>query len=246
MISVLLTDGRVQKKGTQFNNWRTVSTIEAAIRLHSARNVDEILLLDVTASAEGRVVSSDLVRRLATSTSVPFSVGGGAQSLRDVERLLREGADRVLVGSAGRVDPERLRPLVATFGSQAILAAIDTVWRDNNLHVRHESPFTPAEAGAVDLARRLARAGVGEILINSVERDGLMCGVDSRAIELIARHVSVPLIACGGVRDAGDLLAAAGAGASAVGVGALFQFTQTTPSGLREEARALGVDTRLC
>jgi cyclase len=198
-----------------------------AAKIHAARGVDELLMIDVAATGEGRTIDLAMVEELTDGNFCPVTVGGGVRTLTDIKALLRAGADKVLIGAAAREDIAFVLEASNSFGSQAIVVALD--W--------------PEET--VISAVQMAEAGAGEILCNNAQRDGTMEGYDVHVIANVARQVDVPVIACGGCRDYADMVSAIYAGASAVAAGALFQFTDATPRGAAQYLADRGIPVRL-
>lgn len=227
IIPVLLCKGRTLVKGTRFVNDRVVGVAMQAAKIHAARGVDELLMIDVAATGEGRTIDLAMVEELTDGNFCPVTVGGGVRTLTDIKALLRAGADKVLIGAAAREDIAFVLEASNSFGSQAIVVALD--W--------------PEET--VISAVQMAEAGAGEILCNNAQRDGTMEGYDVHVIADVARQVDVPVIACGGCRDYADMASAIYAGASAVAAGALFQFTDATPRGAAQYLADRGIPVRL-
>src|SRR5690349_21751118 len=199
--------GRVVK-GVQFESLRDVGDpVELAARYESA-GADEIVYLDISASAEERATLLDLARRTAERLFIPLTIGGGVRSADDVGRALRAGADKVSINSAAIERPEVLTESADRFGAQCVVASIDArrdgqEWR---VYSRGGRTATPLEA--VSWARECATRGAGEILLTSIDRDGARSGYDLDLTRAVASAVDVPVIASGGagtaahVRDA--------------------------------------------
>ena len=241
VIPTILCRGRQQVKGKQFNSWRSVGLAAQAVRVHQKRGVDEVCLLDVGATLAGRGPDLGMVEELADEMFAPLAVGGGVKNVADVRALLRAGADKVVVGPTAFQNGGEIAKMYASFGAQAIVAAIDV--KDGRVYTRCGKQETNLEPAV--WARFCQALGAGEILLTSIDREGTMEGYDLDLIRAVSNAVSIPVIAHGGCRDYGDMADAIHAGASAVAAGALFQFTDATP---REAARALagyGLEVRL-
>ena len=226
VIPTLLCRGRQLVKGVAFDSWRSVGHAAQAVRIHQARGVDELVLLDIAATAEGRGPDLQLVDELAEACFMPLAVGGGVRSVEDIQKLLRAGADKVVIRTAG---PELARRASAVVGRQAIVASID---------VR-------GLGDAVAAASRWEDAGAGEILLTRVEREGTLQGYDLELIRTVSRAVSIPVIAHGGAGTYQHMLEAIDAGADAVAAGAMFIFTEATPRGAAEYLAQHGVEARI-
>ena len=233
IIPVMLCKGRQLVKGQRFVNDRVVGHALQAARIHAARGVDELLILDVFATADGRTVDLGMIEELTDGIFVPVTVGGGVHTLEQIKALLRAGADKVLIGAAAYRPGSFVEEAAQCFGSQAIVVSVD------QHHRRSDS------AECVWRASYFAAEGAGEILLNNVDRDGTMQGFDLDLIREVCAAVSVPVIACGGASSYDNIAQVIAAGASAVGVGALFQFEDATPRGAAEYLRDRGVTVRL-
>lgn len=240
IIPTMLVRGRTLVKGERFNSWRSIGHAAQAARVHARRGVDELLILDIAATAEGRGPDLDLVRELSEGCFIPITVGGGVRSLQDIDALLRAGADKVCIGSGFFEVVALVYTAARHFGSQAIMVSIDV--RDEHLtsrcgQVRHERTPLPAALAAQE-------DGAGEILLSCVDRDGTMQGYDLDLIREVAQAVSVPVIASGGCSGYEDMAAAFAAGADACAAGALFAFTDCTPRGAAKFLHNNGVVVR--
>lgn len=241
IIPSLLCRGRTLVKGTAFDSWRSVGHAAQAVRIHQARGVDELLLLDITATAEGRGPDLGLVEELSQDCFMPISVGGGVRTLEHVRDLLKAGADKVVVNSAAIEDPHILRRIADAVGSQALVASIDV--REGSVYGRCGQKLTKFHP--VWWAMRCAARGAGEILLTSIEREGKLEGYDLQMVHDVSHAVGVPVIAAGGAGTYEHLLEALRIGADAVAVGAMFQFTDATPKGAAQYLAQAGVEVRL-
>ena len=238
VIPTILCRGRQQVKGKQFQSWRSVGLAAQAVRVHQARGVDEVVLLDVGATPEGRGPDLQLVEELAEVMFAPLAVGGGISCVEDVRDLLRAGADKVVIGTGG---PRLIAEVSSIVGSQAVVAALDVRGGYATVRCGTRTTLQPAVAWA----RSCFDHGAGEILLTSIEREGTMNGYDLDLIRLVANSVGIPVIAHGGCRDYGDMADAVHAGASAVAAGALFQFTDATPKEASLALAGYGIEVRL-
>ena len=237
MIPVLLYRGEELVKGEQFDSWRGVGSAIQAMQLYDRRKVDELIFLDVAATREGRSPDLALVAEVADEFSCPLTVGGGVRTLEDVRQLLRAGADKVAVGTAIELVPDIAR----TFGAQCAVVSVDH--KGGETYVR--SGMIPVRTSPADWAKRACAMGAGEILLNSIDRDGTQQGYDLAIIRQVCAAVEVPVIACGGCSGYEDMALALDAGAAAVAAGALFQFTQATPMGAVKYLKERGYHVRV-
>lgn len=240
IIPTLLCRGRQLVKGKQFNAWRSVGLVTQAVRIHQSRGVDELVLLDIAATTEGRGPDLSLIEELTENCFMPLTVGGGVRSVDDVKALLRAGADKVVIGTAALERPALVKEITDIVGSQAIVVAIDHTIR--GVVLRGRVLLTP---GIEQAAMHLTAMGAGEILLTSVAREGMMTGYCLDTISALREAVSVPVISHGGCGEYAHMLEAIKAGASAVAAGSLFQFTDATPRGAAEYLAQHGIETRI-
>ena len=231
IIPTLLSDGFGLVKGSGFDPWRRVGSLAPAVKVHAMRMLDELLILNVD-----RRLDTDLIRGWARLFCTPLTVGGGITSIGQIEALLAAGADRISICTETSLISEAAR----RFGRQCILGVVD--YRD--------TAFT--NCGKTDTgerpekwARHLSDLGAGEILLQSIDREGTMEGYDLETIRKVADAVSVPVTASGGAGTYRHMVDAVGAGASAVAAGAMFQFTEATPHGAAQALHSAGVTVRL-
>lgn len=241
IIPSLLCRGKQLIKGERFDSWRTVGVATQAVRVHQSRGVDELLLLDIAATPEGRTPDLGLVEDLATDCFMPLSVGGGIRSINDIRDLLNAGADKVVIGTAAFDDYEFLRSACDRFGSQAITVAID--YKDGLVHTNCGK--WGLQMNPIDAAILMEDLGAGEILLTCIEREGTMGGYDLNMIDHVSQSVSIPVIANGGCSGYEDMYQAILRGAHAVSAGALFQFDDATPLGAAKYLSERGVEARI-
>lgn len=250
IIPTMLVRGRTLVKGERFDSWRSIGHAAQAARVHAARGVDELMILDISATAEGRGPDLDMVRELSEGCFIPITVGGGVRSLKDVDALLRAGADKVAICTAAVEIDGFVAQVAARFGRQAVVVAIDydaagATIRCGTTAIQMCLDDGDSPMGPVGAAQWAEKMGAGEILLSSIERDGTMQGYDLDLIREVSAAVSVPVIASGGCRDYDDMLAAFKAGADACAAGALFAFTDSTPRGAAKHLKQHGVEVRL-
>jgi cyclase len=243
IVPTLLTDGNTLVKGQEFNSWRSVGSVAAAARLFAMRDVDELMLLDVAATRQGRLISGGVIEDFASVLRVPFSVGGGVNSIEGVRSYLRAGAEKVVLGTAALENPNLVEEAASQFGSQAIIASIDVISiSKGTLAIR--SGQTPLKKDLIKTVIDLEKRGIGEILVQSVTHDGKMEGMNFEAIKIVSEAVGVPVIASSGAGSHEDFLTAIRSGASAVAAGAIFQFSQVTPRSVRTFLHEQGISVR--
>jgi cyclase len=244
IIPTILTDGSSQVKGTNFNSWRTVGSVLTAAKVFSRRDVDELVLLDVSATKFNRIISPELVNQLAEFLRIPFAVGGGVSTLGEIELLLAAGADKVVIGTSFIENPKLITQASEAFGKQAIVCSVDS-GTEGGKFCFTKSGEIKIDKSAKNLASLAEKSGAGEILLQSVWRDGTMEGFDKALIREVCSEVSIPVMVSGGAGQVRDYLNAIELGASAVCAGAIFQFTSCTPSEVRDFLRSNNVPVRL-
>lgn len=233
-------------KGVQFNSWRRVGAVLPAVKVYNTRDVDELVLVNITASPEGHEPDEEGVSDVADDCFVPLTVGGGIASVEHITRLLRAGADKVCINSAAYHEPGLINAAALRFGAQCVVASVDV----RETRPGHYECFSHAGTRAtgrepVAWARELAERGAGEILLTSVDRDGTLQGYDLRLTAAVAAAVNIPVIASGGAGNYEHLRQAVQeAGASAVAAASMFHFTEQTPAGAKAHLQAAGVPVR--
>lgn len=242
VIPVILCRGKTAYKGQKFDSSRSIGSALAIARTHAKRGVDELCILDVSATAEGRGPDLDLIRELSDGCFIPITVGGGVRSLEHIDQLLRAGADKVCIGAAVEEVPNLITLASERFGRQAIVASVDV---RSNGWVMFRGGDMVMENNAVLQANYLEVMGAGEILLQSVDRDGMMQGYDLDLIREVSAAVDIPVIASGGCGTLEHMLEAFKAGADACASGAMFAFTDNTPKGAVKFLKQQGIEVRL-
>jgi len=241
IIPSILCRGPLQVKGVGFDSWRAVGVAEAAVRIHSARGCDEILLVDIGATPERRGPDLAMIERISAGCFCPLTVGGGVRTLGDIEALLRVGADKVLIGAAAIEDPRLIHDAAVRFGSSTVVVAVDVL--DQRAVINCGKTIVRRRPNAYSAL--MERAGAGEILLTSVVRDGTLTGYDLDLIAEIADIVNIPVIAAGGCGTYDHMRQAFLAGADACASGAMLQWTDATPRGAAEYLSKHDVEVRL-
>lgn len=185
-------------KGTNFVNLRSAGDPVELGKAYSDAGADELVFLDITASYEGRKTFTDMVTRVAAEINIPFTVGGGINTLGDVDRLLNAGADKVSINSAAILHPELINEITNHYGSQVCVCAIDARMDNDGWHCYIKGGRERTELGLFDWAKEVEDRGAGEILFTSMNHDGIKKGFANEALARLAEEVSIPIIASGG------------------------------------------------
>jgi cyclase len=212
-----VADGRVVK-GINFVSLRDAGDPVEQAAAYDAQGADEICYLDISASPEGRSTLVDVVARTADQVFAPLTVGGGVRAVRDAERLLEAGADKIAINTAAIRTPHLIGELAARFGSQAIVVAVDAKRKATapGWEVYSHGGRTPEGLDAIAWCTRVAELGAGELLLTSMDRDGTGQGYDLQLVATVAAGVTIPVIASGGVGELAHLASGLEAGADAV------------------------------
>ena len=244
-------DGRVVK-GVQFVDLVDAGDPAALAARHVREGADEIVLLDITATHEGRGTLLETVRRTARELFVPFTVGGGIRSAGDAEQVFEAGADKVSVNSAALAEPALIDAIGRSFGAQAVVVAIDArrdplavdPVRDAQVYVR--GGRTAAGRGVVEWAREAEARGAGEILLTSMDCDGTRAGFDCELTAAVSTAVGIPVIASGGAGTVQHFTEVFQRGcADAALAASIFHFGVSSARSLKEQLHAAGVPVRL-
>jgi cyclase len=238
-------DGRVVK-GVNFEGLRDAGDpVEQAI-IYDKAGADELCFLDITASHENRGTLLDVVRRTAEVCFMPLTVGGGVRTLEDIRTLLLAGADKVSINTAAVSRPEFVKEAAEKFGSQCIVAAIDAKKGEKgNYEIFTHGGRKATGIDAVEHAKKLVGFGAGEILLTSMDRDGVKSGYDLELTRAVSDAVAVPVIASGGVGNVQDLVDGVTKGhASAVLAASIFHFGEVTIAQAKSALAAAGLPTR--
>lgn len=234
-----IKNGRVVK-GVKFQGLRDAGDPVECAGLYEGQGADEVVLLDVSATPEGRGHALETVRAVRSVLSIPLSVGGGVRSADDAGRLLEAGADKVGINTAAVSRPGLLGEIAERFGTQCTVLAVDAAAGAAGWEVVVESGRKRTGLDVVEWCRKAIAIGAGEILLTSWDRDGTRSGYDLDLISVVSSVVTVPVIASGGADRSGHLVAAIEAGASAVLIATILHDGDTTVGELKEALAEAG------
>ena len=240
-----VNNGRVVK-GTNFVNLRDAGDPVEVAALYDKAGADELVFLDITASCEERDTVVDMVRQVAANVFIPFTVGGGIRTVDDFKKLLREGADKISVNSAAIDRPELITEAAEKFGSQCVVVAIDAKRReDGGWNIYKHGGRLDTGIDAIEWAKKVERLGAGEILLTSMDCDGVKQGYDIELTRTIAENVSIPVIASGGAGSKEHFYEALTEGkADAALAASLFHYKELEISDLKDYLAQRGVSVR--
>ncbi|MDR1807878.1 MAG: imidazole glycerol phosphate synthase subunit HisF [Propionibacteriaceae bacterium] len=241
-----VTGGRVVK-GVNFLHLRDAGDPVELARRYGEEGADELTFLDISASAEGRATTRDMVRRCAETIFIPLTVGGGVASVEDVDRLLRSGADKVGINTGAIRRPQVIDEIAARFGNQVLVLSVDArreAGQPSGFGVTTHGGRTSAGLDALAWTKEAVDRGVGEILLNSMDADGTTAGFDVAMIRAVRAIADVPLIASGGAGKVEDFVAAVAAGADAVLAASVFHYGTLSVRDVQDALAAAGYPVR--
>lgn len=256
VIPVLFLMNGLIVRSERFSEFKVIGNPLSELERYSEWLVDELVYVDITREGDHDVRRDDhkfrnvgskfeILRAIAARAFMPLTFGGLIRTLGDVDAIFLNGADKVLINSQAHRTPALVTEIAKKYGIQAVMCGID-VRNENSSHkVYIDQGRTLVEIDLVDWAKRLEGLGAGEILVNSIDRDGTGQGYDLDAVRLVSEAVSIPVIACGGVGEFSDFRAAiAEAGASAVAAGNVFHFTEHSYKRAKRYLKDRGIDVR--
>lgn len=240
-------DGRVVK-GINFVNLRDAGDPAEVAAAYSAEGADEVVFLDINASADNRATQLEWVREVASKVFIPFTVGGGIRTVEDFRVILREGADKIAINSAAIMNPQLISDGAEKFGSQCVVVAIDAKRRadGSGWNIYKNGGRVDMGMDAVEWAVRAEQLGAGEILLTSMDGDGTKAGYDLALTKAVADAVGIPVIASGGAGKLEHFYdALVDAGAEAVLAASLFHYKELEIRQVKQYLRDRGVSVRL-
>ena len=244
-------DGHVVK-GVSFEQLRAAGDPAALAARYNREGIDELVILDITATLERRRALADTIRSVARELFIPLAVGGGIRTEADATAAVEAGADKISLNTAALADPTLITTLAGRYGSQAVIVAVDAKRppREDSHATRFEvyarSGQTAANRDAVEWAREAEARGAGEILLTSIDRDGTKAGFDCELTAAVSRAVSIPVIASGGAGTLDHFVDVFTEGrADAALAASIFHYAETSVRALKEHLRSCGIPVRL-
>jgi len=240
---VLLKDWQLVKS-INFTSFRTIGHPTSTARIYNARNVDELIVLDIDASLNDEEINKEIISDIANECFMPLTIGGGINSIDDIYSILNAGADKVSINSKALEDLEFIRKASSIFGSQCIVCSIDVKKIDNNYKVFNKKQGI-LDIDPLSLAKQYQSYGAGEILLTSVDNEGSTNGYDIELIKLFKDKLEIPIILNGGMGNPKHAVDAIENGADAVAAAYIFHFSRFTPNDIKDECQKHNILVRL-
>ena len=243
-----VADGRVVK-GVNFQNLVDAGDPVELASYYAENGADEITFLDISASKDDKKTIIDVVKKTAEAVFVPLTVGGGIRSVEDVDLLLRAGADKVSINTSAISNPDLINAISKRFGSQVLVISIDArrtseKFAVSGFEVTTHGGSKSAGLDALAWTKQAVERGAGEVLLNSMDKDGTKDGFDLELISLVKKNISVPLIASGGAGKVSDFVPAVKAGADALLAASIFHFQEVSIKQVKAELKANNIEIR--
>lgn len=239
---VLLKDWQLVKS-IQFSSFRTIGHPTATVRVYNARNVDELIVLDIDASLNNEPINTEIITDMANECFMPLTIGGGIKTLDDVRTVLNAGADKVSINSEAIKRPSFIKEIASVFGSQCVVCSID-IKKVDGLYRVFSKKYGLLDVDPLDLAKEYEAQGAGEILLTSVDHEGTTKGYDLELLKLFKNTLSIPIIINGGMGSPEHGVEALQNGADALAAAYIFHFTQYTPKMIKEELKKANYPVR--
>ncbi|MBW2990333.1 imidazole glycerol phosphate synthase cyclase subunit [Candidatus Woesearchaeota archaeon] len=247
VIPVLLMQDGLLKKPVNFKNSRTVANVITIVRVFEARQVDELMLLDIGSTVEDEDLDPFLVKQVSEEVFMPFAYGGGIKTVEQMTQIIKAGAEKVVINTAAVDNPQLITDGAKKFGSQCIVVSIDAKKKkDGSYEAYTRSGSKPTGIDPVEWAKKAEELGAGEILINSIDQEGAMKGYDIELIKKVSDAVKIPVIGAGGAGKLQDFVDVVKKGhASAAAAGSIFHYTPITPDMAKKAMRDAGIPVRI-
>ena len=246
IIPVILWEGMSSVKGESFNSWRKLGPINPAVNIYIARNVDEIILLNVLPNKKNVGIDFNSIRKIFEKSNLPLAYGGGVRSISDVENLLHCGVDKVIFGTAAYENTELIKHCIELYGSQFVVLSVDYKKIKNEFVCFSNNGKINQEINALDHIIKMYDLGIGEVMITNIDFEGHMRGYDIDLLEKIRPMLDIPIIINGGAGNSvNHFEQAINAGADAVAASSTFLFTEITPKKVAKYLNDIGKNTRI-
>lgn len=240
---VLLKDWQLVKS-VRFDSFRTIGHPIATVRVYNARNVDELIVLDIDASLKDEPINTEIITDMANECFMPLTIGGGIKTIEDVYAVLGAGADKVCINSEAIKRPSFIKEIATIFGSQCVVCSIDIKKIDGRYRVFNKKEGI-LDINPLALAKEYEHYGAGEILLTSVDFEGTTLGYDIELLKLFSNALHIPIIINGGMGIPQHGIEALANGADALAAAYIFHFTQYTPQMIKEELQKSNYPIRI-
>jgi len=239
---VLLKDWQLVKS-IGFDSFRTIGHPTSTARIYNARNVDELIVLDIDASLNGEDINTEIITDIADECFMPLTIGGGINTINDIYKVLNAGADKISINSKALRDLNFIKEASSIFGTQCIVCSID-VKKVNGIYKVFTKSDATLDIDPLELAKRYQRYGAGEILLTSVDNEGSTTGYDIELIKIFKDKLEIPIILNGGMGKPEHAVKAIQNGADAVAAAYIFHFSRYTPQDIKNELLKHNINTR--
>ena len=230
LITTMLWNGSTLVKGHNFINSRRAGSAVTTIKIYNSRDVDEILFLDIVKTSIDRRFDYNLIRQLTDECNVPITIGGGIKKIYEITDLLFAGADKILINSEAYKNLNLVNEAAKKFGSQTIVVGIDYKKQGNKYVCFSKSGEKKENLDPIDWAKQCEDSGAGEIILTSIDHDGLMNGYDLELLNNVSNKINLPVVASGGAGNYQHFFQAFENGASAAAAASIYHFTEQTPN----------------
>ena len=245
IIPTLLFKNNKLVKGINFNSWRTVGSIMQSVRIYKMRKVDELILLDISATNLNKKIDLDLINEVANECFMPLTFGGGVKTIEDISNILKSGADKVCINTASINNLKFIKEACKIFGSQAIVISVDYK-KSEAIEIWSNSGQVKSDLVFEDYLKDLESIGVGEIILTSIDKDGTMEGYDIDTIIKVNKFLNIPIIASGGAGNFENMLDLLNStNVSALAASSIYHFTNKTPLDIKKFLFTKKVPVRL-
>ena len=246
IIPTILFDNFKLVKGINFKSWRTVGSIMQAVRIYNLREVDELIILDISATNNKKKVDLELINEIANETFMPLTVGGGVKSINDISNLLEAGADKVSINTSSFEDELLIKEASKTFGNQCIISSIDYKILNKEINIFSHSGKIRQSINFFDHIKKIQDFGAGEIILTSIDCEGTMLGYDIDTLSKVSEIISIPLIASGGAGKLDHFYNVVNnTEVSALAAASIFHFTNLTPRDVKIFLKSKNIPIRI-
>lgn len=245
IIPTLLWKNTGLVKGIAFDSWRRVGTLLPAVKIYNLRDVDELIIVDISATVEELGFDYAGIMEASKECFVPLTVGGGIKDMSHIKKILRSGADKITINTATFTDPKLIKHATEEFGSQCVVVSCDVRKTDSGYECFSYAGTRPTGIDPASWVQKMEYFGAGEILLTSIDRDGSMEGYDLDLIEYVSKYTNLPVIASGGAGNYYHMLEAIKSGADAVAAASIFHFTEQIPIEAKRYLLLHGIHVRM-